>query len=239
VGRPLASDPDFSSIMINPVRAPTRNRHYLASSGSLKKVVAAGNEITIASTDTMTADVIDALRTKLDSMPLPPQGVRFDGDQAADDAPLRVLLVSSEQYTSIVQSTNFRTFQANAMARAGMAKNHPDLHRRGRPVERHPDRQDAQADPVLRRRQPALVRLDIEPHRDGDRPRARRRSARPSPSTAPSCSAARRWAEAFGKARKTGDRTSGRRRNWTTATSWRCSSADRRQVEDPLPDGFR
>ncbi|MEF8755947.1 MAG: N4-gp56 family major capsid protein [Accumulibacter sp.] len=122
---PLTSDPDFSSIMINPVRAPTRNRHYLASSGSLKKVVAAGNEITIASTDTMTADVIDALRTKLDSMPLPPQGVRFDGDQAADDAPLRVLLVSSEQYTSIVQSTNFRTFQANAMARAGMAKNHP------------------------------------------------------------------------------------------------------------------
>lgn len=122
---PLASDPEFASIMINPVRAPTRNRHYLASSGSLKRVVASGNEITIASTDTMTADVIDALRTKLDSMPLPPQGVRFEGDQAADDAPLRVLLVSSEQYTSIVQSTNFRTFQANAMARASLAKNHP------------------------------------------------------------------------------------------------------------------
>lgn len=122
---PLASDPDFSNIMINPVRAPTRNRHYLASAGSLKKVVAAGNEITIASTDTMTADVVDALRTKLDSMPLPPQGIRFEGDQAADDAPVRVLLVSSEQYTSLVQSTNFRTFQANAMARAGLAKNHP------------------------------------------------------------------------------------------------------------------
>lgn len=36
------------------------------------------------------------------------------------DSPLRVLMVSSEQYTSIVQSTNFRTFQANAMARAQM-----------------------------------------------------------------------------------------------------------------------
>lgn len=122
---PLASDPDFANIMINQVRAPTKNRHYLASAGSLKKVVASGNEITISSTDTMTADVIDTLRTKLDSMPLPPQGVRFEGDQAADDSPLRVLLVSSEQYTSIVQSTNFRTFQANAMARASMAKNHP------------------------------------------------------------------------------------------------------------------
>jgi hypothetical protein len=70
---PLASDPDFSSIMINPVRAPTRNRHFLASSGSLKKVVAAGNEITIASTDVMNSDVLDAIRTKLDSMPLPPR----------------------------------------------------------------------------------------------------------------------------------------------------------------------
>ncbi len=122
---PLASDPDFSSILVNPVRAPTRNRHYLASSGSLKKVVAAGNEITIASTDVMTSDVVDVLRTKLDSMPLPPPPVKFEGDAAADDAPLRVLLVSSEQYTSIVQSTNFRTFQANAMARASIAKNHP------------------------------------------------------------------------------------------------------------------
>ena len=122
---PLASDPDFANIMINPIRAPTRNRHYLASSGSLKKVVASGNEITIATTDTMTSDVIDALRTKIDSMPLPPAGVKFEGDVAADDSPVRVLLVSSEQYTSIVQSTNFRTLQANAMARASMAKNNP------------------------------------------------------------------------------------------------------------------
>jgi len=122
---PLASDADFASIMINPVRAPTRNRHYLASSGSLKKVVASGNEITIASTDVMSADVVDAIRTKLDSMPLPPPSVKFDGDQMADDMPTRVLLVSSEQYTAIVQSTNFRTFQANAMARASMAKNNP------------------------------------------------------------------------------------------------------------------
>lgn len=122
---PLASDPDFSTIMINPVRAPTRNRHFLASSGSLKKVVASGNEITIASTDIMNSDVVDAIRTKLDSMPLPPPGVKFEGDVAADDSPVRVLLVSSEQYTAIAQSTNFRTLQANAMARASMAKNHP------------------------------------------------------------------------------------------------------------------
>jgi hypothetical protein len=43
----------------------------------------------------------------------------------ANDSPLRVLLVSSEQYSSFVKSGNFRTYQANALARAGMAKNNP------------------------------------------------------------------------------------------------------------------
>ena len=51
----------------------------------------------------------------------------FDGDKMASDSPLRVLLVSSEQYTSIQQSNSgqFRTFQANAMARAQQAGQHP------------------------------------------------------------------------------------------------------------------
>ena len=38
---------------------------------------------------------------------------------------MRVLLCSSEQYTSLVRSTNFRTLQANAMARSNMAKQNP------------------------------------------------------------------------------------------------------------------
>jgi hypothetical protein len=69
--------------------------------------------------------VVDALRTVLDSMPLPPPPVVFDGDKMASDAPLRVLLVSAEQYTSFVQSTNFRTLQANALARAAQAGQNP------------------------------------------------------------------------------------------------------------------
>ncbi|PED63349.1 N4-gp56 family major capsid protein, partial [Priestia megaterium] len=84
-----------------------------------------GNEITLATTDVLNIDVLDALRTKLDGMPLPPPPVKFDDDQMASDSPMRVLLVSSEQYTGIVQSTNFRTLQAQAMARASMAKNNP------------------------------------------------------------------------------------------------------------------
>lgn len=122
---PKASDPDFAEICVNTVRAPTRNRHFMSTGTGIETIKAAGNEITIASTDIMNIDLVDALRTKLDSMPLPPPPVRFKDDQMSQDAPMRVLLVSSEQYTSLVQSTNFRTFQANAMARAQMAKNNP------------------------------------------------------------------------------------------------------------------
>lgn len=122
---PLAADADFASICVNSVKAPTYNRHYMSTGSGLEHIQASGNEITIASTDVMNIDVIDAIRTKLDSMPLPPPPVRFKDDQMANDSPMRVLLVSSEQYTSIVKSTNFRTFQAQAMARAQMAKNNP------------------------------------------------------------------------------------------------------------------
>lgn len=122
---PLASHADFTSICVNSVKAPSRNRHFMSTGSGIESIVAGGNEITLATTDVMNIDVVDAIRTKLDGMPLPPPPVRFQDDQMANDAPMRVLLVSSEQYTSLVQSTNFRTFQANAMARASMAKNNP------------------------------------------------------------------------------------------------------------------
>lgn len=122
---PLASDGDFSEICVNSVKAPTYNRHFISTGSGIEHVNASGNAIALATTDVMNTDVVDSIRTKLDSMPLPPPPVVFKDDQAAMDSPLRVLLVSSEQYTSIVQSTNFRTFQANAMARAQMAKNNP------------------------------------------------------------------------------------------------------------------
>ena len=122
---PLASDADFAEICVNPIKAPTKNRHFMSTGTGIEGIKAAGNEITIATTDVMNVDLVDNLRTLLDGMPLPPPPVRFKDDQMSQDSPMRVLLCSSEQYTSLVQSTNFRTFQANAMARAQMAKNNP------------------------------------------------------------------------------------------------------------------
>lgn len=122
---PLASDDDFSDIMVNTVRAPSNNRHFFAAGNYIEAANASGNEIGIATTDTLNFNVVDNLRAQLDSMALPLQPIKFKGDEAADDSPLWVLLVSPQQYAAFIQTTNFRTFQANAIQRASMAGNHP------------------------------------------------------------------------------------------------------------------
>jgi len=122
---PKASDAEFAEIAVNAVQAPTKNRHFMSTGSGIERIAASGSEITIATTDLMNADVVDGIRTFIDSMPLPPPPVVFEGDKMSSDAPMRVLLVSSEQYTAFVQSTNFRTLQSNAMARAQQAGQNP------------------------------------------------------------------------------------------------------------------
>lgn len=120
---PLASDARFSTIMTNTVRAPTRNRHFISTGSGIEQVPTSG--YTIATTDVLNAETVDGIATWLDGMSIPIPGVVFDNDEAASDSPLRVLMVSSEQYNSFVQSTNFRTYQAQAIARGQQAKNNP------------------------------------------------------------------------------------------------------------------
>jgi len=122
---PTPTDPRFASVMVNTVRAPTRNRHFISTGSGIEQVAASGNEITIATTDVFNTDVVDGIATWLDGMTLPLQGVEFENDEQAADDPLRVMLVSAEQYDSFVKSTNFRTLQSNAISRGQSAKNHP------------------------------------------------------------------------------------------------------------------
>jgi N4-gp56 family major capsid protein len=126
---PLAAGANFASIMINTVKAPTNNRHFISTGSGIESVAASGNEITIQNTDVANLDMIDMVRTWLDGVDFPPPPVVFDGDKMAHDSPIRVLLVSSEQYNSIIKSTtgntSYRALQAQAMARAQMAKNNP------------------------------------------------------------------------------------------------------------------
>ncbi len=122
---PLASDPDFSKIMVNRVKAPTKNRHYISTGSGIEPFKINAGDMDIATADVFNKDVVDGIRTVMETIPLPPPPVIFEGDKAATDSPIRVLLVSPAQYSAFATDSAFRTFQANAMARAQQAGMHP------------------------------------------------------------------------------------------------------------------
>lgn len=123
---PVESHPEFAEIAINVVRAPTKNRHYIADgTNGIQLFNDNAGEVDLATTDVLDMDTVDAIRTVMESIALPPPAVKIPGDVVAEDSPLRVLLVSPAQYHAFAQDPNFRQFQANAMARASKAKQHP------------------------------------------------------------------------------------------------------------------
>jgi N4-gp56 family major capsid protein len=122
---PTEAHPQFAEFAINEVKAPTRNRHFVADGDAIKTVAANAGELDIASTDVLGMDVVDSIRTTMESIPLPPPAIKIPEDKVAEDSPLRVLLVSPAQYHAFAQDPGFRQFQANALARASKANNHP------------------------------------------------------------------------------------------------------------------
>lgn len=122
---PTTADTDFASIMVNPVKAPTKNRHYIADGDAIKPFTVNSGEVDLQTTDQLKIGVVDSIRTVMDQIALPPPPVKFPGDQAAEDSPLRVLLVTPAQYSAFSTDPNFRQWQAYALARANMAKQHP------------------------------------------------------------------------------------------------------------------
>lgn len=122
---PLESDPRFASVMVNKVKAPTKNRHFIVDGDAVSGFKVNAGEVDIASTDVLSMNTVDAMRSILDEMVMPPPIVKFEGDEAAEDDPLRVLLVTPLQYNQFAADPKFRSMQAAALARAGNAKQHP------------------------------------------------------------------------------------------------------------------
>lgn len=122
---PTEAHAEFDAITINEVKAPTKNRHFVADGDAIKPFAVSSGEIDLATTDSLSMDVVDSIRTVIESIALPPPAVKIPGDIVADDSPLRCLLVSPAQYHQFSQDPNFRQFQANALARASKAKSHP------------------------------------------------------------------------------------------------------------------
>lgn len=122
---PTANHPKFAEMAVNEVKAPTKNRHFVADGDAVKTFAVAAGEIDLAVTDLLSMDTVDSIRTTIESIALPPPAIKLPDDKVAEDSPLRCLLVSPAQYHSFAADPNFRQFQASAIARASKANNHP------------------------------------------------------------------------------------------------------------------
>ena len=122
---PTANHPKFAEMAVNAVKAPTKNRHFVADGDAVKTFAVAAGEIDLAVTDSLSMDTVDSIRTTIESIALPPPAIKLPDDKVAEDSPLRCLLVSPAQYHSFAADPNFRQFQASAIARASKANNHP------------------------------------------------------------------------------------------------------------------
>jgi N4-gp56 family major capsid protein len=120
---PLASNAKFADMMINTVKAPTLNRHYAANGNYIEQFAVSGSEVAMASTDTMNFSLMDHMAAIIEESALAISPVKAEGDVMADDEPLFIWLVSPLQYNAFLNTTNFRTFQSNALTRANAAKN--------------------------------------------------------------------------------------------------------------------
>lgn len=126
---PLSTDPDFAEIMVNTVKAPTYNRHYVINAANLTR---GGLQVaSIATTDVWRLANLDNLALILESMETKIPPPRVVSDEMAYDSPIKgILMMPPGAYNSLITdvsstSSNLRAFQAAVVERQKYSKNHP------------------------------------------------------------------------------------------------------------------
>lgn len=121
---PLATDPDFASIMVNPILPPTKSRY-------VGLTAAVTNPTQVSTTNILTLNFFDDLRTINDTSAVPLQPVKITGygnvQVEGESESLLVAMISTEQWNQLQKQTgeqNWRTFLQNATTRLGMMQ-HP------------------------------------------------------------------------------------------------------------------
>lgn len=121
---PLQSTSNFASVMVNPVKAPTYNRHFVVNGSGL---TAGGQQLgSIVSSDALKLVHLDLLRKRLDDMDQPLQSVQLVGDRAAQTSKMWVFLATPNQYSVLLTEGSLRAFQQNAVNRSAyLDSRHP------------------------------------------------------------------------------------------------------------------
>lgn len=121
---PLASDADFADIMVNTIKAPTYNRHYVINGASFTN---GGAQLaSIASTDLFTLAHIDEMAVILSDHNMGLQPVKLNDDPAADDDPIKgVWFLTERQWNQIKTSSSYQTAVQQAWSRKSYGTKHP------------------------------------------------------------------------------------------------------------------
>lgn len=115
---PLSNDEEFDEIMVNPVMAPTYDRHLFGGDATSFE--------TIDPADIMTLDKVDDLALILEEQANPIKHVSFEADQMANESPFYILFVTPRQWRDIRKDATdkkINELQAAAMRR-GQGFNH-------------------------------------------------------------------------------------------------------------------
>jgi hypothetical protein len=122
---PLETDGSFAEKLVNPVLAPSRNRHYVVDGNNL---INGGEQLNlIDSTDMLKLTHLDNVRAIIDDLDLGFQPVKYENDLAKADSPFWIAFTPSNVYNTLVSAGELRSFQANAVERANYGKlmDHP------------------------------------------------------------------------------------------------------------------
>lgn len=100
---PPQSDGDFSEIMVNTVKAPTKNRYFAANDAT--------TPADIGTNDALTLQDIDRIVAQLRESPVVMQSVKIKGDDRAWNDPLWVMFVTERQWLYLQSRTSQTTWR--------------------------------------------------------------------------------------------------------------------------------
>lgn len=117
---PAQTDPDFASIMVNAVKAPTANRYFAANDAT--------TPADIGTNDALTLQDVDRIVAQLRESPVVMQSVKIKGDDRAWNDPLWVMFVTERQWLYLQSRTSQTTWRQaiqNAFERKSGGVKHP------------------------------------------------------------------------------------------------------------------
>jgi len=117
---PNQADPDFGEIMVNPVKAPTKNRYFAANDATTPS--------NIGTNDALTLQDVDRIVAQLRESPVVMQSVKIKGDDRSWNDPLWVMFVTERQWLylqSRTSQTTWRQAVTNAFERKSGGLKHP------------------------------------------------------------------------------------------------------------------